>query len=159
MKLLFIITGICLLLSLLKDRKKTLEGLKKGLFMFIKILPTIISVVIIVSIILYLIPEQKLASWFGQESGVMGYIAAALVGSVSLIQGFIAYPLAGVLVEAGVGYPVIAIFITTLMMVGIMTIPVEARYFGMKVALMRNSLAFVFALVVGLTMGVLWILF
>ncbi|MCA1747341.1 MAG: permease, partial [Bacteroidales bacterium] len=128
--------------------------MKKGLFMFLKILPTIISVVIIVSIILYLIPEQKLTSWFGQESGVMGYIAAALVGSVSLIQGFIAYPLAGVLVEAGVGYPVIAIFITTLMMVGIMTIPVEARYFGMKVALVRNSLAFVFALAVGLTMGV-----
>ena len=40
-----------------------------------------------------------------------------------------------------------------------MTIPVEARYFGMKIALVRNSLAFVFALVVGLTMGVLWSLF
>ncbi len=148
-----------MLLSFLKDRKKTLEGLKKGLFMFLKILPTIISVVIIVSVMLYLIPEQKLTSWFGQESGVTGYIAAALVGSVSLIQGFIAYPLAGVLVEAGVGYPVIAIFITTLMMVGIMTIPIEARYFGMKIALVRNSLAFVFALAVGLTMGVLWNLF
>lgn len=133
--------------------------MKKGLFMFLKILPTIISVVIIVSVMLYLIPEQKLTSWFGQESGVTGYIAAALVGSVSLIQGFIAYPLAGVLVEAGVGYPVIAIFITTLMMVGIMTIPIEARYFGMKIALVRNSLAFVFALAVGLTMGVLWNLF
>ncbi|MEX2428569.1 MAG: permease [Bacteroidales bacterium] len=159
MKILFIITGICLLLSFLKDRNKTVEGLKKGITMFLNILPTIISVVIIVSIILYLIPEQKLTSWFDQESGVSGYIAAALVGSVSLIQGFIAYPLAGVLVEAGVGYPVIAIFITTLMMVGIMTIPVEARYFGMKIALVRNSLAFVFALAVGLTMGVLWSLF
>jgi uncharacterized membrane protein YraQ (UPF0718 family) len=159
MKLLVIITGICLLLSFVKDRNKTMEGLKKGLFMFLKILPTIISVVIIVSVMLYLIPEQKLTSWFGQESGAMGYIAAALVGSVSLIQGFIAYPLAGVLVEAGVGHPVIAIFITTLMMVGIMTIPVEARYFGMSVTVVRNSLAFVFAVVVGLTMGVLWSLF
>lgn len=159
MKLLFLITGICVLLSFLKDRKKTLEGLRKGTIMFLRILPTIISVIIVVSVLLYLIPEQKLAVWFGEESGTTGYAAAAVVGSVSLIQGFIAYPLAGVLLQSGVGYPVIAVFISTLMMVGIMTIPVEARYFGLGLALVRNALALVFALIVGLGMGLLWNLF
>ncbi|MCF8226109.1 MAG: permease [Bacteroidales bacterium] len=156
MKILLIITAIGVLLSFLKDQKKTLEGLKKGAVMFLIILPTILSVIIIVSVLLYLIPEQKIAVWFGEESGVAGYVAAALVGAVSLIQGFIAYPLAGVLVESGVGYPVIAVFITTLMMVGIMTLPVEARYFGIRLALVRNSLALVFALIIGLGIGILW---
>lgn len=159
MKLLFLITGICVLLSFLKDRKKTQEGLKKGTFMFLRILPTIISVIIVVSVLLYLIPEQKLAVWFGEESGTAGYAAAATIGSVSLIQGFIAYPLAGVLLQSGVGYPVIAVFITTLNMVGIMTIPIEARYFGIGLAFIRNALALVFALIVGLGMGLLWNLF
>ena len=159
MKLLLIITGICLVISLLGNPGKTWQGLKRGILMFLRILPTILSVIIVVSILLYLVPEQKMAVWFGDESGVVGYIAAALVGSVSLIQGFIAYPMAGVLVQTGVGYPVIAIFITTLMMVGIMTLPVEARYFGLRVALARNSLALVFALLVGLLMGLLWNLF
>ena len=159
MKLLLIITAICLVISLLGDRKKTWQGLKRGIQMFLRILPTFLSVIIVVSILLYLVPEQKMAVWLGDGSGIRGYIAAALIGSISLIQGFIAYPMAGVLVQTGVGYPVIAIFITTLMMVGIMTLPVEARYFGLRVALARNSLALVFALLVGLLMGLLWNLF
>jgi len=159
MKLLLIFTGACLILSFIGDRKKTVMGLKKGATMFLRILPTILTVIIVVSILLYLIPEQKIALWFGEGSGIGGYIAAALLGSISLIQGFIAFPMAGVLVQSGVGYPVIAIFITTLLMVGIMTMPVEARYFGWRVALIRNSLAFVFALAVGVFMGFIWNLF
>ena len=159
MKLFLIITGICLAISLIGDRKRTWRGLKSGIQMFLRILPTILTVIIAVSILIYVVHEQKLALWFGDESGVLGYISAALVGSVSLIQGFIAYPMAGILVQAGVGYPVIAIFITTLMMVGIITLPVEARYLGWRIALARNSLAFVFALSVGLLMGLVWEMF
>ena len=159
MQLLLIISAICLVISFLGDREKTWQGLKRGIQMFLKIIPTFLSVIIVVSILLYLVPEQKMAVWFGNESGIGGYITAGLIGSISLIQGFIAYPMAGVLVQTGVGYPVIAIFITTLMMVGIMTLPVEARYFGLRVALARNSLALVFALLVGLLMGLLWNLF
>lgn len=124
--------------------------------MFLKIFPTILSVTIIVSIVFYLVPEQKIALWFGDKSGIWGSISAALIGSISLIQGFIAYPMAGFLVQSGVGYPVIAIFITCLMMVGILTIPVEARYFGWKFAILRNTLSFIFALIVGLLIGVVW---
>lgn len=131
-------------------------GLKKGVLMFIRILPVILSVIIIVSIAMYLVPEEKLAVWFGEESGAGGFAVAALIGSVSLIQGFIAYPLAGVLQESGVGYPVIAVFITTLMMVGIMTLPVEASYFGWKLSFTRNALAMVFAVIIGFTMGLIW---
>jgi uncharacterized membrane protein YraQ (UPF0718 family) len=159
MKLVLVITMLCIIISFLKDRKKTLEGLKKAMMMFLKILPTILSVIILVSVLLYLIPEQKIAEWFGEESGAVTYLAAALVGAVSLIQGFIAYPLAGVLVDSGVAYPVIAVFITTLMMVGIMTLPVEMKYFGIRMALLRNALSLVFALIIGLSMGLLWNLF
>lgn len=159
LQILIIITGASLLISFVADRRKTLEGLKKGAMMFLKILPTVLAVIIVVSLLLYIIPEEKIAVWFGEGSGIGGYMAAAATGSISLIQGFIAYPMAGVLVQAGVGYPVIAIFITTLLMVGMITMPVEAQYLGWRVALIRNSLAFIFALLVGMLMGLLWNLF
>ena len=155
MAILFIITGILLLFSFIASKQKTIDGLKKGAMQFLKILPTLLSIIILVSIAMYFIPEKALIRYFGDQAGTLGYFAAALVGSISLIPGFISYPLAGMLVESGVGYGVIALFITTLKMVGVMTIPLEAKYFGMKVTLQRNALSFIGAVFIGSIMAVI----
>jgi hypothetical protein len=68
--------------------------------------------------------------------------------------GFIAFPLGAILVRSGVSYQVVAVFITTLMMVGILTLPLEAKYFGWRVSILRNALSFAGALLVGLLMGI-----
>ncbi len=47
----------------------------------------------------------------------------------------------------------IAVFISTLMMVGIVTIPVEIKYFGKKAAIIRNAFAFLFSFVVAIAIG------
>lgn len=41
------------------------------------------------------------------------------------------------------------------MMVGIITIPVEIEYFGKKVTIIRNLLAFIFSFIVAGVMGVI----
>ncbi|MDI6780203.1 MAG: permease [Bacteroidota bacterium] len=156
MSILISITLISLLLSFLFDKKKTFEGIEKGLMMFLKILPVLLSVIIIISIVLYLTPKELFLKYFGNDFGAMGYVFAALIGSITLLPRFIAYPVCGFLIKNGVGYPVIAVFITTLMMVGIVTIPIEKKYFGLKVTLIRNILSFVGALSVGLLIGILW---
>jgi len=61
----------------------------------------------------------------------------------------VAFPLAALLLKSGVGYAVVAVFITTLMMVGVLTLPLEIRFFGRRVALLRNGLSFIGALIVG----------
>lgn len=153
----FIAVSIFLiLLSFIFDRKKTYNGIIKGLTMFLKILPTLLSVIILISIVLYLIPNEFLLENFGQDSGAMGYIFAALAGSVTLMPGFIAYPVCGFLIKNGIGYPIIAVFITTLMMVGVMTLPIEKKFFGLKIALIRNILSFVGAIIIGTLIGLLW---
>jgi uncharacterized membrane protein YraQ (UPF0718 family) len=156
MKLLTNLTIFLLIISFLVDRKKTTLGVKKGIMMFAKIFPSLISVIILVSIVLYLIPQNLLLHYLGSSSGIRGYLFAGLLGSISLIPGFIAYPLAGILVKSGVSYPVIAMFVTTLMMVGIVTLPLEARYFGWKSAILRNALSFLGAVVVALLIGLTW---
>lgn len=148
------ISAIALFLSLLADCRKTLAGLKKGAKMFLNILPAMLGVLILVSVFLYAVPATVMTVWLGRESGWAGIAGAALLGSISLIPGFIAFPLGAILVRSGVSYQVIAVFITTLMMVGILTLPLEAKYFGWRVSLLRNALSFAGALLVGLLMGI-----
>jgi uncharacterized membrane protein YraQ (UPF0718 family) len=142
-----------LLISFIANRRKTWDGIKRGLSMFLKLLPLLLWMLSLVSVILFFIPNETLVEYMGESAGVAGWFTAALLGSVSLIPGFIAYPLCGILIKSGVAYSVIAVFITTLMMVGIITLPVEARFFGWKTSLIRNSLSLVAALFIGFLMS------
>jgi len=159
MKVIIILTGILVVISFFFDKKKTFKAIKKGIIMFLKILPTLLSVIILVSVVLYFISDKVLIEYLGERAGLSAYLSAAIIGSVSIIPGFIAYPLSSVLISKGVSYSLIAVFISTLKMVGILTIPVEAKFFGLKTAIIRNSLAFVGALIVGFLMVFIYQIF
>ena len=47
----------------------------------------------------------------------------------------------------------IGAFVSTLMMVGIVTMPVEMKYFGKKLTILRNIFAFIFSLLVAFIIG------
>lgn len=151
---LLVLTSAALVTSFLVDRKRTFQGLRKALKMFLSILPSLLTVLILIAIVLYIVPPERIRTLLSTTAKGPAMIIAAGIGSIALIPGFIAYPLCGVLLKSGVGFDVIAVFITTLMMVGVLTLPLEARYFGMRTAVLRNSLSFVGALVVGLLMAV-----
>ena len=150
-----VLTVLLTLISFAFDKKKTLKGIKKGAKQFINILPTLLSVIILISIVLYFVTDEVLMQYLGADAGIGAYFSAGMIGAVAILPGFIAYPLAGILVKSGVSLSVIAVFITTLKMVGFMTIPIEKRYFGLKVSLMRNALSFVGALLVGSMMALI----
>ena len=153
MKLLLIFTAGCLILSLVANRDKTWNGIRKGMTMFLKLLPVLIIMLALVSVVLFLIPNETLVKYMGEGSGVKGWITAALLGSIALIPGFIAYPLCGILLKNGVAYSVIAVFITTLMMTGFITLPLEAKFFGWRISIVRNTFSLVAALFIGLLMS------
>jgi len=152
--ILYAITAVLLLLSFLKDKNKTRMSLKKAWKAFENILPQFLSILIIIGIMLAVLSPEVIASLIGKQSGWFGMIIAAVIGSITLIPGFIAFPLASALLKNGAGFMQIAVFISTLMMVGIVTIPVEIKYFGKKATILRNALAFAFSFVVALVIGV-----
>ncbi|OGC11589.1 hypothetical protein A3K48_03690 [candidate division WOR-1 bacterium RIFOXYA12_FULL_52_29] len=154
MQILIAITVICIFLSLAVDQKITIEGITRGLKMFFDLLPSLLTVLALVSVFLYLVPDETIILLLGSKSGAMGIAIAAMVGSIALIPAFIAFPIAKILMVKGVSYPVVAVFITTLIMVGVLTLPIEIKYFGKKAALMRNGLSFFGALIVGLLIGI-----
>ena len=153
---LLVFTIAAVLISLLLNKKKTTAGVKKGMKMFLNLLPPFITVLIAVSFVLAFLPKEVLQKLLGADSGIAGFFIAAGLGSIALIPGFIAYPLASVLLKNGVSYPVISVFITTLMMVGIVTLPIERKFFGWRVAITRNVLSFIGALIIGAGMALIW---
>ena len=148
-----ILTSFFVIISFTVNRAKTLSGIKRGLKMFLGILPMVFNVLILVSIFLYLVPKETISNLLGKNSGIVGIGIAAVLGSVALIPMFITYPLAALLLKSGVSYQVLAVFITTLLMVGVLTLPIEVKYFGLKVSIIRNTLSFIGALVIGLVIG------
>jgi len=153
LKALLAFTAFAFFISLAADRGKTMLGVKKGLKMFLGIMPTLFGILAIVSLMLAVFHPSAIRQMLG-GGGAGPFIAAALIGSISLIPGFIAFPLAGVLRSNGATTPVLAVFITTLMMVGVLTLPLEAKFFGSRVAILRNALAFIGAIIIALLMSV-----
>lgn len=143
--LLYAVTLAFLGVSFFKDRKKTLKSLKKAWRAFENILPTLLLVVLFVGVLLAILNNEVILKVIGEDSGWLGVLLAASVGSVTLIPPFVAFPTAALLLEGGAGYMQIAAFVSTLMMVGVATIPIEIKYFGKKLTLLRNALAFIFS--------------
>jgi hypothetical protein len=59
------------------------------------------------------------------------------------LQAFIAFPLAGAFLRQGADVRSVAAFVTTLVMVGVATTPLEIKFFGRKFTSWRNGLSFV----------------
>lgn len=150
---LIIITFAAVALSAVVDRTRTAKGIVNGLQMLFNLLPQFLLLVIFVSVFLTLVPPDDLVNLLGQSLTSVGFIAAAFIGSVALIPGPIAYPLVGVLYQRGVPVTVLAVFITTLTMVGIFTFPIEKEYLGLRIAILRNVLSFFGALLIGFVVG------
>lgn len=152
-KILYILTVVLLVLSLSKDKKKTKMALKKATKAFENILPQFLAILIIIGLMLSVLSPKVISSLMGQQSGWIGVVASGVIGSITLMPAFVAFPLAEALLNSGAGVMQIAMFVSTLMMVGIVTIPLESTYFGKKAAIVRNALAFIFSFIVAIFIG------
>lgn len=151
----WVITAVLLLLSFVKDKSKTREALKKAFFMGRGMALSIFAVIFAIGLILAILPPEQIADIIGKQNVLVATIVAAAFGTITLIPAFIAFPLIGTLVGAGVGIMPSVAFLTTLTMVGVVTFPLEKKEFGSKFALTRNGLSFVFAIIIALIMGVI----
>ncbi|PIE35343.1 hypothetical protein CSA56_04505 [candidate division KSB3 bacterium] len=152
---LYIFAGLAVLISFAVNRQKTLKALKMAVKKQINILPAFLLLLLFASVVLFLLPETVIVKHLGtQHSTGQGLLLASLFGSITIMPGFIAFPLCGILLEKGVAYMVLSAFTTTLMMVGILTYPVEKQYLGHKVTIVRNCISFGIAIVVAIITGI-----
>jgi len=148
--ILYGVAAVALAISFVADKNRTRNAVRKAVQSFLNVLPEFAAVLGLVGLMLTFISPATIGRLFGAGSGPFGFLVASLVGSITLIPGFVAFPLAATLLNQGAGVAQVAVFVSTLMMVGFVTLPLERKYFGKRAALLRNGLAYVYSVVVAL---------
>lgn len=151
--ILYGLTITLIVISLIKSKQKTKMAFKKAWKAFENILPQFLGVIILIGFVLAFLDTETISRLIGSSSGWLGVAAAAVIGAITLIPGIIAFPTAALLVAGGAGYMQIGAFISSLMMVGVVTAPVEIKYFGKKFTVLRNLIAFAFSFAVAFVIG------
>jgi len=150
----YTITGMALLISFIINKQKTFKAIKLSIVKFKKVLSTFITMLIFVSVLLSLFPDEVISNYLCTNNNLISLLLASFIGSITLMPGFVAFPLSGILLTKGVPYMVLSAFTTTLMMVGIITFSLEKEYFGVKVTIIRNTISFFIALTVAVITGI-----
>ena len=146
---------ICLVLSIWNSREKTIQAFRMGAKALWNMAPSLLAIVGLVGLILGVLPPETISRLLGVEAGVGAPIAAAIIGSITLIPALVSFPLAGSLLDSGATVATITVFITTLLMVGTVTAPLEIKALGKKFTLLRNGLSLIAALIIAAVMGVI----
>lgn len=126
----------------LRNSVKALKGLSRGTFLM----------VVVFGLILAIVSKERLLVLFSYQ-GLLGFVVVSVVGAIITIPGPIAFPIAGSLLKLGASKAILASFITTLTMVGIVSAPFEASFFGRRFTVLRQSLSFIVAIIIGVVMG------
>jgi uncharacterized membrane protein YraQ (UPF0718 family) len=112
-------------------------------------------VIILIGLFLAFVPPAEIVKYAGEQAGFTGILIIALAGAILYIPSLTSFPLAASLLRSGASIASVAAFITTLTMVGVVTLPVEIRVLGKRMALLRNGLSFIIAILIALIMGVI----
>ncbi|MBE0477505.1 permease [Candidatus Aerophobetes bacterium] len=143
----------CLFFAVFKNKEKTKKSLIVAAKSLLRILPVVLIIVILIGLLLGFIPPEKISQFIGEQSGLIGIVIIAMVGAVLHIPALVSFPLAASLLKSGASISAVAAFITTLTMIGTVTLPLEIKELGKKMAFLRNGISFVIAIVIALIMG------
>jgi len=146
---------ICLLVALKKDRAKTRQALVMAFKSFFRILPKVLVIIMFIGLLLGFVTKAEVARVVGEQAGFRGALLTALIGAILYMPSILSFPLAASLLKSGASVTAVAVFITTLTMVGVVTLPLEIEELGKKIALLRNGMSFVVAFAIGILMGVI----
>ena len=135
-----------------KKNENSKISIKKSFLMtgrsFFKVLPILFGVLLLVSLINALIPEEFYKTLF-QKNFFLDSLIGAVIGSISVGNPMVSYILGGEFLKQGVSLLAVTAFIVAWVTVGVAQIPIELKLFGKKFAIYRDFLTFIFAIIIG----------
>ena len=151
----YTLLAVALIASMMKSKEKTKKAFKIAGKAFLKSAPSLLTVLGIVGLTLGTLTPETITKLVGSEAGFIATIFASIIGAVTLIPSLVAFPLAGSLLRSGATVMTISAFVTTLVMVGLVTAPMEIKELGKKFTFLRNGLGFLAAIIIAGILGVL----
>lgn len=142
-------------LAIKKDKEKAKATMKKTKGMMKHMIGDILGIILLIGLVLTFVPPSTIENVLGSNNTIVATVVASLIGSITLIPAFVAFPLVGSFIDAGASVVPGVSFLTTLTMVGVVTFSLEKKTFGTSFAIKRNIYGFVGAIVIALVMGVI----
>lgn len=131
--------------------KNTWNGFKQAF-------PILAGVILLVGLANALVPPELYGRIF-TGNVIIDPVVGAVLGSVAAGNPITSYIIGGELLKQGVSLLAVTAFIVAWVTVGVLTLPAESLLLGRKFALIRNTLAFLSAIVIAvLTITILNIL-
>jgi uncharacterized membrane protein YraQ (UPF0718 family) len=150
-----IIAIVTLLISVIKNKEKARQSLKMAGKTFINMLPMLFIIISFIGLLLGFVPPEQISRFIAEQSGPGGVLIIGIVGALMHIPALLSFPLAASILESGASVTAVVAFITTLTMIGMITLPLEIQILGKKMALLRNGISFVVALLIAFLMGMI----
>lgn len=151
---LYSIAIIYLGISFIKDKHKTKTALLKSWKMFLNVIPDLLAIMLFIGLALSLLTPSFISSIIGENSGFPGIIYSTIIGSIALVPSFIVFPLGHTLVQNGAALPQVAVLMSTMMSVGLVTLAMEQKTFGKSFAYARNISSILMSLLFAL---IIWV--
>ncbi len=117
---------------------------------FQRVLPILTGVLLLVNLIEPLLLQQYY-TWFS-GSAILDPLIGALAGSVSFGIPITSYIVGGELLQKGVALGAVTAFIMAWTTVGVVMVPLEATFFGLRFTLIRNIINFFMAILMAVVM-------
>jgi len=152
--ILIAVSVLALIWSFVKDKDKSKEVLNLASKLFKSTFSEVFFLMALVALFLAWVPQSMIKNILGNPNEIFSILYGAVIGTITIIPAFVAFPLAGSLLKSGSNLVAISAFITTLTMVGFATMPIEIKYFGKKFTFIRNGISVIAAVLIALGMGV-----
>jgi uncharacterized membrane protein YraQ (UPF0718 family) len=118
-----------------------------------KFTPILLFIFLLILIIQGVFSSKFVFEYITKIHGAVGFFSAAIIGAIAHIPLFVAVPLSAELILQDVNIGFVAALLNSLIGVHTFSIPLEIKEMGLKFALIRNGLAFIFAIFAGIIMG------
>ena len=122
-------------------------SLQKTGKMLLRIFPNILAIVLLSGLIMEFVPLSRLSEFLGGGFFTDGLVGAG-IGSISIGNPLVSYVLGGELLDQGVSLMAVTALLVSWVTVGSIQLPAEIQTFGMRFALLRNGISFLFALII-----------
>jgi uncharacterized membrane protein YraQ (UPF0718 family) len=111
-------------------------------------IPLIIAFLLLISFISQIFTKEFYVSIFTES--FLDVLIGSLIGSISAGAPIISYIIGGEMIKQGVSLFAVTAFIISWVSVGVLSFPIEAHYLGKKFSFIRNSLSFIFSIIIAL---------
>ena len=144
-----ILATVLLAIGYSRGEGQHLQGLNSGLKMIVEIIPLLLFAFIVAGMIQVLLPQELLAKWIGEESGLKGILIGTLAGGVTPGGPYVSLPVVAGLLKAGAGVGTLVAFLTAWSLWAVARLPMEIGILGWKFTFVRLACTFFFPPIAG----------